>query len=270
MAAPVLAIGLDAGMPDLIERCIADGSMPVLAELAGRGLAAPLEGDELMMEHGLWLSLLSGRPRGELSQHSYREPLVDRYAIAVTDASAPPAVPMLWEAPARAGRRVVVLDVPGLPAEPSVPADQLASWGVHGPWTEMHSSPAAVAQEALRVAPPMDIVRDHVEGEGDQNAFLAKILESVARRGRIAMGMIERGALPDLAVVVFSETHTAGHRLWHVQESLRGVYHAVDREIGRLVERLGPDASVVVVAGNGLERRGPVDGLMADFCHRLG
>jgi predicted AlkP superfamily phosphohydrolase/phosphomutase len=222
------------------------------------------------MEDGLWLSLFSGRPRGELSRHSYREPVDGAYEIALADPSAPVAVPMLWDAPARAGRRVVVLDVPSLPPDPSTPADQLSDWGVHGPKTAMRSSPAEIAREVVRAAPQMDILRDHVEGAGDETAFLDQILESVARRGRIARGMLERGRLPDLAVVVFSEVHTAGHRLWHDQRSLRRVYSAVDREVGALAGLLGPEASTVVVAGNGLERRGPVDALMADFCRRLG
>jgi predicted AlkP superfamily phosphohydrolase/phosphomutase len=101
----VLVIGLDAGTPDLLERWMADGTMPFLAALAKRDGSAPLEGDELMMEEGLWLSLLSGRPRGEVGRHSYRQLVDGSYEVALTETGGPIPVPMLWEEMARSGRR---------------------------------------------------------------------------------------------------------------------------------------------------------------------
>ena len=116
----------------------------------------------------------------------------------------------------------------------------------------------------------MDIVRDHVEATNERAdaEFFDDILESVERRGRIARAVIEPDS--ELAVVVFSETHTAGHRLWENERRLREVYSAVDREIAAIAEAMGEGTRVVAAVANGLDRRGPVDALMADFCRRLG
>ncbi len=266
----MLVIGLDAGTPDLLERWMADGSMPYLAGLARAGACSTLEGDELMMEDGFWLSLFSGRARGELHRHTYRQLVDGSYELALADPAEPPPEPMLWEAAAFADRRVAVLDVPALPANPGAPFRHVAFWGPHGISRPLASSPAGLAAEVAALAPQMDIVRDHIEGKDDaaDRLFLREITESVARRGRIARALVEPGA--DLSVVVFSETHTAGHRLWHRPSWLRAVHSAVDREIGLIAAALGEGVQVVVVGANGLDRRGPVDALMADFCRSLG
>ena len=266
----MLVAGLDAGVPDLIARWVADGSLPFIAGLSSRSGSAALEGDELMMEDGFWLSLFSGRPRGELFRHSYRQQRDGGYELALADPAEPPPVPMFWEGPSRDGRSVALLDVPALPVLPESRAQQVAFWGTHGITRPMVSRPPGLAADVNALAPQMDIVRDHVEATNERadRKFFEDILESVSRRGRIARAMVE--SAPDLAVVVFSEPHTAGHRLWENRERLRAVYSAADREIAAVAEAMGEDTRVVVVAANGLDRRGPVDALMADFCRRLG
>ncbi len=270
MPAPLLVVGLDAGTPDLIERWMADGATPFLAGLAERGGAGRLEGDELMMEDGLWLSLFSGRPRGELSRHSYRQLRDGRYELALADPAEPPPAPMLWEGLVRSGRRVAAVDVPALPPSPGSPVRHVAFWGPHGVSRPLTSTPPELATEVRALAPQMDIVRDHIEATNERAdaRFFRDILESVERRGRITRAVIEGDC--ELAVVVFSETHTAGHRLWENERRLREVYSAVDREIDAISEAMGEDTRVVVLVANGLDRRGPVDALMADFCRRLG
>jgi predicted AlkP superfamily phosphohydrolase/phosphomutase len=265
----VLVIGLDAGTPNLLERWMADGSMPFLAGLARGGGSARLEGDELMLEEGLWLSLLSGRPRGEVGRHSYRQ-LVGAYDLALSGPAESCAVPMLWEDLARAGRRVAVFDVPALGVSHDVPATQVSLWGTHGIDGPLATSPPGLAAQVAAVAPKMELERDHVEGTNDRadREFLGEILDSVARRGRIARSIFD--PVPDLAVAVFSETHSAGHRLWHKEDWLRDVYAAVDGEMALIANAMGEGAQVVVIAGSGLDRRGPVDALMADFCRALG
>lgn len=249
--APLLVVGLDAGCPDLVQRWAADGTMPVLGRLAERGVTADLEGDELLMEHGMWLSLLSGRARGEIDRYSYRELDPGTYEVGIL-AVEPTPVPMLWEGPVGTGRRVVVLDVPGLLAQPELPAGQVAYWGVHDRDWPASAEPPELLHEITRLAPQMDIVRDHVETRDARAdaAFHRDILESVRRRGAIARHLVARDGRPELAVVVFSETHTAGHHLWRHEHgfpdadrrldgSLRDVYAAIDREIGLLAEALG-------------------------------
>src|SRR5205085_11746735 len=100
-------------------------------------------------------------------------------------------------------------------------------------------------------------------------------LTGIRRRGALARSRIA-ARRPDLALVVFTEVHEAGHMLWHTAEPSSTVYgdlgspgappvggidallREVDVEIGRLVDAAGPDAAVVVFALDGM---GPVRGL---------
>ena len=96
-----------------------------------------------------------------------------------------------------------------------VPATQLSFWGTHGIESPMASNPPELLTDVAAIAPKMAVERDHVEGTDDaaDREFWADMLESIERRGRIARLMLDPA--PDLAVMVFSESHSAGHRLWH-------------------------------------------------------
>jgi predicted AlkP superfamily phosphohydrolase/phosphomutase len=279
--APLLVVGLDAGSPELVRTWAAQGHMPTLAALAERGTAADLTGDELLMEHGMWAAMFSGRTRGELDRFTYREPVPGENRLRIGPLARPP-VPLLWEAPARAGMRVVLFDVPSAPADPDLPAEQLSYWAVHDRDAEPTWHPAGVP-ERVGLRPPPDLQRVHLESEGEarDSAFLASVLGQIERRGQMARALVAGERPPGLTTMVFSETHTAAHRLWRhhnggdgaapaLRHALREVYSAVDREIGALAAALGPQTAVVALVANGIVDRCPVDALVADFCHTLG
>src|SRR5205085_620688 len=93
-------------------------------------------------------------------------------------------------------------------------------------------------------------------------------LTGIRRRGALARSLIA-ARRPDLALVVFTEVHEAGHMLWHTAEPSSTVYgdlgspgappvggidallREVDVEIGRLVDAAGPGAAVVGFARGG-------------------
>jgi predicted AlkP superfamily phosphohydrolase/phosphomutase len=95
-------------------------------------------------------------------------------------------------------------------------------------------------------------------------------MEGARRRGSLAVQLLREFPV-DLSIIVFTEIHHASHRLWHTVErapalsspngsgahaadssALLDVYREVDRQIGRLAEAAGDDATVIVFSLHGM------------------
>jgi predicted AlkP superfamily phosphohydrolase/phosphomutase len=106
----------------------------------------------------------------------------------------------------------------------------------------------------------------------------------VPRRVAICKDLLAREPW-DLFVTVFSETHSAGHHLWHqseatghpvrrerAEDALLQVFQAVDRAIHEVVAAAGDDAAVVVFSPQGMESNSmdlPSLVFLPELCYRL-
>jgi hypothetical protein len=93
---------------------------------------------------------------------------------------------------------------------------------------------------------------------GAARDFRDMLIESAERRVQICLDLMQRDAW-DLFIALFSEPHTAGHVLWHMDQphplaqaqegqtpaALLPVYQAVDRALGELVSAVDDDAYVL-------------------------
>ena len=113
-------------------------------------------------------------------------------------------------------------------------------------------------------------------------------LEGARRRVDIVNWLQEREPDWDLLFTVMSEPHSAGHHMWHgidpshplhkaptaeqARRRLIEVYHAVDAEIGRLIDSLPADTSVAVFAVHGMQPNAndvPSMVLLPELLHRI-
>jgi predicted AlkP superfamily phosphohydrolase/phosphomutase len=86
----------------------------------------------------------------------------------------------------------------------------------------------------------------------------------------------------DFAIQVFSETHCAGHQLWHTHDPhhpahragepdlLLEVYRAVDQAIGEIVSAAGPRTTIAVIALHSMSHITGASQLLHDVLVRLG
>lgn len=171
---------------------------------------------------------------------------------------------------ARAGCRVLSMDLPQSAPARGIPGAHIFEWGTHDRWIGPASEPPELV-EAIRRAygdHPIDSC-DGLRGgtATDYERFLRSLLEGIERRTRIVCGLLDRESW-DLAAVAFSESHCAGHQLWcfaderhplhgtDVPERLHGalaeVYAALVAAVGRVVAAAGPDCAVVAVTSHGM------------------
>jgi predicted AlkP superfamily phosphohydrolase/phosphomutase len=276
MAAPVLAIGVDAVEPAMVRRLAADGSLPNIRALAGEGAWHEVQSPADLGSAAVWPTFVTASAPEVHGVYCDWMWDPDRMEIRKWTLCEP-----FW---ARLGSelRVGALDVPLAAATHAPTAFEIVGWGAR---LELERSAATIAPEPVAAIvdahDPHPFAARHGLFPGPRDAagsarVDAACLEGIRRRGRLARSLIE-ATRPDLALVVFTEVHEAGHRLWHTAEPASPLYkdlgpsppgvggierllREVDAEIGRLVELVGSDAPVAIFALDGM---GPARGVPA-------
>ena len=90
---PLVVLALDGADPLLLETWAAEGHLPTLASLIDTGWWGRTGGPDLNIEHGAWVSLLSGRSRGQHGYHYFRQLRSGSYDLELVrgqDVAAPP------------------------------------------------------------------------------------------------------------------------------------------------------------------------------------
>jgi len=274
---PLLVFGIDAGDPALLEEWIADGSLPHLAALVRDGSCTRTGGDELAMEHGAWITLMSGVSRAVHGYHYFRQLVPGSYRLALTTGP-DPMVPPFWAS--LRDRTMVVVDVPDFDPIDGIAGVQVADLAVHNRERAGASRPATVLPDALRVIGDVrDIPEAFRSTDADDRRILSRLLARVERKGQVVRRMMT-DTTPDVSVVVFGEGHTAGHQFWRhrhrtesdpaLRDGIRAVYQAIDAELGALRALLPTSHNVAVLSSVGLRSLYPGGDVGESFLRALG
>jgi predicted AlkP superfamily phosphohydrolase/phosphomutase len=285
---PLLVVGLDSCDPDIALRLAAAGRMPALAALLGRGVRAEMDHRQGLFPGALWPTLASGlRPDrhlyscwDEIELATYR-----RQLIGVDRNRGTP----FWQLPGPRPLRLAVVDVPHALADRPLPGVQLSEWGCHDRHAGLHGWPGGTAAEVERrfglhpifgldahaardFAPDDYALRAGPRRTAAEDALMRQgLLDGVAAKRRLAAALLAEGGPWDLFLVVFGESHAAGHQLWHVSDPehprhdpaqaaalgdpLAQVYERLDAALGELVLAAGPDADVLLLLSHGMGPR---------------
>jgi len=263
---PVLVIALDGYEASLAAAMAADGLLPALTALNGRGACFALDHDGDAKRTGL---------AGEhfatgLTPDAARRWSAVHFDRRSYDIVQPPTV--LPPFAAGLSARTVVFDPAYFDLEQAPSVRGVVSWGAHDPGVPPASRPASLQQEMLERFGPYPaqswiygFVWHSLEKTKAMGADLAKAVDVRAE----AATWLLKDRLPDwdLAVVMVSECHSAIEGLWHgvdpghplhgvasaraAGEGVREVYKAIDRLVGKLVAAF-PDASVVLFSMHGM------------------
>lgn len=260
---------LDALHAPLVERLLGEGRMPALARLQESGRRLPLVSSAAYLEGSVHTTLHTGL---EASEHGIYSPFqwsAEEGRIRTRDSFRSPQA--LWDRLGAAGRRSLLID----PYD-SVPPLGLLGSGVRGwqftnrvalpPW----SSPARMRRTlARRFGRPRSA--DEIFGRPEPRELLRLrhvLLDAPGRIADIADELIPEAAY-DLIWVDFASMHLAGHQFLDagavtapgalqgddaakLQTALGDVYEAGDGALGRVLDRLPPDADIVAVAPSGM------------------
>lgn len=281
----VLAIGLDAAQPELVQTFIAQGSMPNLARLQDEGKWLRVVSPADISGGSVWATLMTGC---DPTAHGFYTGWPwDATSMSVSRAKPDGLVPF-WKDLARAGVRVGVLDVPYSPLAGLRDGFEVVGWGPRGVEAKVLAGPAAIENFLATQFHPHPYYKEYLD---PANPGHRQMLEKVAAasikgatlRGDLAEALIKQ-CDPQFTMIVFHETHFGGHHLWHLWEpahplfqqdefpkpepitqGLREIYSAVDRQIGRLVDGADPNTAVIIFSLHGMQASGGVATMLGPY-----
>lgn len=283
----LLVLGFDAASPSLLRRWSADGTMPALRELLARGLVGTSRSVAGLFVGATWPSFYTGLHPGNHGVFWLDRLLPGTYRTQRLRARDLARRPTVWEVLDAAGKEVVVLDVPLTRRSRAMTGTQVVEWGVHDAAFGFQTLPRSLARGLRRDPGPhpaparCDAPARTLE---DYRVLTDQLVRGTRARSALTRRLLASGSW-DFAIQVFSETHCAGHQLWHLHDPahpgfdprataalgdpIREIYRAVDTAAGEIIESVGRDVAVVLVDLHGMSWTGGASLLLPEVLRRL-
>ena len=286
-AARVVAIGLDATESSLVRRMLESGDLPMVRSILDRGSWGRLTSPTSYSSGSVWPNFFTGTRECDHGQYATWNWDSQRMRLAYTDEDR--LVPF-WKDLVARGRTLGLIDVPFAPFLGLSSGYEVHEWGAHSRIEgRVRVSPPAVADQVTRrfaTHPFTDDLARPPMNPSEVRGFLDDCIAGVRLRGDLAEHLVTEVGT-DLSLIVFEEAHHAGHFLWHTVEpdlpmysdippdalperDLADLYREMDRQVGRIVEAAGPDATVFVFALHGMEKARGVPWVLEPLLAELG
>ena len=282
MTRPIIAIGLDATDPKLLEHWMDHGELPNLARFRDQGAFGWVNNVRYYRTETSWITFLTGALPAQTGEWGHVQYDPGRYAAEEHSAYGfikyPPFYALMPEC------RVAVFDPPLARPVDGVNGIQVMGWGTEVNQCLRMSKPGHLMDELIaRHGPHPMFEASQPESGGDNEAVYSYRIPSgydlpalEALRNRLVAGAGRRTQLMldllgrepwDLFLGVFSETHTASHLLWHTSQEhplheplmmdhkadpMLEVFKAVDAGLGDILEAAPKDAVVLLYSIYGI------------------
>lgn len=284
----IVLVAIDAGERGLIRQWAGDGTLPVIRGLLSQALVGETTSVEGFYEGATWPCFYTGSNPARLGFHRLSQIRPGSYEFHRCYPHEHIRQRPFWEAAAGAGRRVAVLDVPLAGISEGLNGIQTVEWGSHDAVYGFQTWPPDLRSEVLTrfgthpLRGPCDSRGRTLRGF---RRFGDRLVLGVERKTEMTLQLLRREPW-DLFIQVFTEAHCAGHQCWHlhdpshpdhdlsaavrVGDPLRDVYRAIDTAIGRLLEQVDDETSVILLAGHGMGHNVGADFLLEEILERLG
>ncbi|HZS12502.1 MAG TPA: alkaline phosphatase family protein, partial [Nitrospirales bacterium] len=266
----LLILAFDAAQSSLLMEGVRRGDLPTLASLIEGGLMGSLTTPPAVLEGAIWPTLITGTSPASHGMFSSLQivPGTYRWRAGVT-AERLPFAPF-WEHLSEAGQRVVAIDVPFAKPVRNLNGIHVCNWGAHDAWSYPRSSwpadvlPDLVSRFGDHPIPTCDLPRRTFR---EFEIFKSCLITGIQKKTAVLSHYLQRNDW-DFFFGVYSESHCAGHQAWHLTDPshprhdpstpatlkaiLRDTYRAIDKGIGRLLQRAAADTHVMVISSHGM------------------
>ncbi len=259
----LVLVALDAMEIAWLHRLFATGALPNLAAFARDAASATVHSDGELLHGSIWPTFASGMGPGHHGRYWWLQWLAEEMRYVRNSHPAFGYRPF-WEGLAEAGWRVAAIDVPYAPLARHRFVEQVVGWGLHDE-VEAESWPDEALARLRRRFGDHPLSFDTVEPQSARNLLgMTRVLaQGVAQRARLLeelAGDHGRG----FVIVVFAETHKAGHYLAEEREFRPGVTNLdligqvlapLDEAWPRIVAAAGPGATIGLFALHGMRHQ---------------
>jgi predicted AlkP superfamily phosphohydrolase/phosphomutase len=253
----VLLVGLDGADWSVLRLLFADGAMPTLEALVRDGVSAVLESVTPTNSMAAWTSLMTGVNPGKHGMFGFVRNTGTPFRTSVMN-SHNIRFPTMWETLAGQGLRASVIDMP--PLFPPLRIDGVTMLGGFVPKIALSLG------TSLAYPPEVEATVEQAGGflpdggwadfRGRRAELVERLVAIVDNRVRIAEALLDAYE-SDVFCVMFGAPDRAQHVFWSdLMEQgpeyprVRELYVAIDEALARLLERLDPAATDVMVVSD--------------------
>lgn len=262
MSRKLAIFALDGACPELIERWAGEGRLPTIASLMERGAFGPLESTIPPVTGAAWGSFLSGVTPGRHGVFEWLDRRDTDYGLRLTDGELLPSN-VLFEHLSAHGQTVGVMSVPLVDAGRDLNGFLITD--LLTPPDRPYAKPEDFQDRIERaiggaypVSPPPWPGRYRAE------RWLRDLKSSLEARMRGAQYALQNEPW-DVFMLHVMETDSVQHQMWHAIDRIDRpryrvqvegnpvleIYQQADAWIGRCLEELDDDATVMVVSDHG-------------------
>lgn len=261
----VVAIGLDAADPVLLETWMSQGHLKNLQKLRQQGGYGRLTNLEYYKAETPWTTFLTGclpQKTGYWSPFKFHDGTYEVENVEAYSFNEYPPFYALGD-----DYRVAVFDMPQSTLANNASGSQVLAWGAHSPQTPSHSKPETLLKDINdRFGKHPALHRDHGDwwDEDYLNRLENNLKTGLQKRVGICKDLLQQEQW-NLFLTIFGETHSAGHDLWYLsqpdhplyphrrvqKDSMLEVFEAADRALGEILAEVPEDTYVVVFSVHG-------------------
>jgi predicted AlkP superfamily phosphohydrolase/phosphomutase len=266
----VLMLALDAAEPDLLLRWAGDGKLPAIGRLLSRAAFAKTDNPP-GLSGATWPTLITGVTAARHGRYGYCQLRPGSYRMRLMTPGEL-RFPPFWSRLSDAGKRVAIVDVPKTHPIEGLNGLQICDWANHdGDIIDgLRTWPRGLARDLDRRygRDPLDSGGSFgIRGPRDFSGFARGLCANVERKARLVLDVMDREPW-DLVFAAWDDVHWAGHFGWRLHDSahpyhdpgladkvgdpLERVLTAVDKWFGVILERVGPDTTVLLLSSHGM------------------
>ena len=248
-------IGLDGTPYTLVRRFIEDGTMPRLAELAGRGSLLQMDTSVPDISSVAWTSFMTGANPGRHGIYGFLDLQPNSYKIFFPNSKHIRSA-TLWDAVGKTGKRSVVINVPS--TYPAQPLNGTLIAGFVAVDINKATYPQELVPELKRRDYRIDVDARRVQESHD--ALMDEILTTLDRRIKTLLWLYDSQQW-DLYIGVVTETDRLQHFFMDAifdeqhkyYSAFKDFYSKVDRFVGEIASRLR-DETMILMSDHGFTK----------------
>lgn len=254
----LLIIGFDGATFDLIRPWVQQGFLPNLAQLMAEGVHGDLHSTLPPVTSPAWPTFMTGCNPGKHGVFDFIQPKGANFSLVNSTRIKQPTI---WQRLSRTGCRVGVLNVPV--TYPPQPLNGFMVTDILSPKNATISYPADLIGRYESTLGKYRIAPDVQYKPGIETEFTEDIYGLVRAHGEWALTLMQEEAW-DVLMVHFIALDIMKHALWRFMDhnhprfeptphehAIRDGYALVDEYIGRMLNEVPADTSVIVMSDHG-------------------
>jgi predicted AlkP superfamily phosphohydrolase/phosphomutase len=262
----LLIIGFDGATFDLIRPWVDEGHLPNLGALMEGGVHGDLLSTLPPVTSPAWPTFMTGCNPGKHGVFDFIQPHGENFTLVNATRIRQPT---LWQRLSDAGYRVGVMNVPVTYPPEAINGFMIS--GLLSPNMDQASEPADLLKQYEPACGPYRITPNVQYKPGSESVFIDDLTDLIHTRGRWALELLENEQT-DVLMVHFIAMDIMKHALWRFMDhnhpryepgpyehAIRDGYRLVDMYIGRLMEKLPPEAATLVMSDHGF---GPLQNMV--------